>query len=80
MSKVMIEMEDEQVDAIVIQELKIALAGFEQGIEERSNGEGLAFFDHDPIKDVDYLLDYVRAFKTALEYYGVPSEDFNSEV
>jgi bifunctional DNA-binding transcriptional regulator/antitoxin component of YhaV-PrlF toxin-antitoxin module len=70
MSKVMIEMEDEQIDAIVIQELKNAIESFEQSIEERSNGEGLAFFDNDPIKDIDFLLDHVRAFTTVLEYYG----------
>jgi len=80
MSKVVIEMVDEQVDAIVIQELKNAIAGFEQSIEERSNGEGLSFFDSDPVKDVNYLVEHVRAFTTVLEYYGVPNEDFDPEV
>lgn len=80
MQKVMIELEDEQVDAIVIQELKNAIESFEQSIEERSNGESLAFFDSDPIKDVNYLVEHVRAFTTVLEYYGVPGEDFNRKV
>jgi len=80
MQKVMIELEDEQVDAIVIQELKNAIASFEQSIEERSNGEGLAWYDSDPVKDVNYLVDQVRAFMTVLEYYGVPGEDFNRKV
>lgn len=80
MQKVMIELEDEQVDAIVIQELKNAIALFEQSIEERSNGEGLAWYDNDPIKDVNYLVEKVRAFTTVLEYFGVSGEDFNSEV
>lgn len=80
MQKVMIELEDEQVDAIVIQELKNAIASFEQSIEERSNGEGLAWYDNDPIKDVNYLVEKVRAFTTVLEYFGVSGEDFNSEV
>lgn len=80
MQKVVIELEDEQVDAIVIQELKNAIALFEQSIEERSNGEGLAWYDNDPIKDVNYLVEKVRAFTTVLEYFGVSGEDFNSEV
>ena len=80
MQKVMIELEDEQVDAIVIQELKNAIASFEQSIEERSNGEGLAWYDTDPVKDVNYLVEQVRAFTTVLEYFGVSSEDFNSKV
>lgn len=80
MQKVMIELEDEQVDAIVIQELKNAIALFEQSIEERSNGEGLAWYDNDPIKDVNYLVEHVRAFTTVLEYFGVSGEDFNSKV
>ena len=80
MQKVMIELEDEQVDAIVIQELKNAIASCEQSIEERSNGEGLAWYDSDPVKDVNYLVDQVRAFMTVLEYYGVSGEDFNRKV
>lgn len=80
MQKVMIELEDEQVDAIVIQELKNAIVSFEQSIEERSNGEGLAWYDNDPIKDVNYLVEQVRAFTTVLEYFGVPGEDFNRKV
>ena len=80
MQKVMVELEDEQVDAIVIQELKNAIASFEQSIEERSNGEGLAWYDSDPVKDVNYLVDHVRAFTTVLEYYGVSGEDFNRKV
>ena len=80
MQKVMIELEDEQVDAIVIQELKNAIASFEQSIEERSNGEGLAWHDSDPVKDVNYLVEQVRAFTTVLEYFGVSGEDFNRKV
>jgi hypothetical protein len=70
MNKIMIEMEDEQVDAIVVQELKNALDGFERSIEERSNGEGLAFFDHDPAVDVMYIQKYIDAFRLAVDYYG----------
>ena len=80
MPKVMIEMEHEQVDAIIIQELKSGLEGFEHDVELRANGEGMAIFDSDPIKDVEYILEHIRAFQTVLEYYGVPGEDFDPEV
>lgn len=72
--KVMVEMEDEQVDSIIVQELKYDLETFERDLEDRANGEGMAVFDSDPIKDVEYILEHIRAFRTVLEYYGVNSE------
>jgi hypothetical protein len=80
MTKVMLEMEPEQVDAIIVQELKSELERFEHDVELRANGEGMAIFDNDPMKDVEYILEHIRALKTVLEYYGVPGEDFDPEV
>lgn len=70
MSKITFELEDEQVDAIVIQELKSAIAGYEENLEERSNGTGLMIFDSDPVKDVIYIQEYISAFKLVLDWYG----------
>lgn len=70
MSKITFELEDEQVDAIVIQELKSAIAGYEENLEERSNGTGLMIFDNDPVKDVAYIQEYISAFKLVLDWYG----------
>lgn len=70
MSKVTFEMEDEQVDAIIIDELKSAIDSFEKDLEFRSEGLGLAIFDNDPVKDVSYIQEYISAFKLVLDYYG----------
>ena len=80
MRKVMIEMEHEQVDAIIVQELKSEIEAFESSVEARAEGGGMAIFDSDPLKDVEYILEHIRAFKTVLKYYGVPGEDFDPEV
>lgn len=70
MSMVTIQLEDEQVDSIVVQELRKALEMAERDLEARSDGEGLAFFDHDPIKDVLYIQEMITSFTNVLEYYG----------
>ena len=70
MSKITFEMEDEQVDAIIIHELKSAIDSFEKDLEFRSEGLGLAIFDNDPVKDVSYIQEYISAFKLVLDYYG----------
>ena len=73
MAKITFELEDEQVDAIVIKELKWAINTFENDLEERSEGRGLAIFDNDPIKDVAYIQEYISAFKLVLDWYGDPN-------
>ena len=70
MSKITFELEDEQVDAIVIQELKWAIDSFEKDLEIRSEGRPLAIFDNDPVKDVTYIQEYISAFKLVLDWYG----------
>jgi hypothetical protein len=68
--KVTFEMEDEQVDAIIVQQLKQSIEGLEQSLEERSNGDGICVFDSDPVKDIQYISEYISAFKLALDWYG----------
>jgi len=70
MAKVTFELEDEQVDAIIIQELKGAINRLEEDLEMRSDGRGLAVFDNDPVKDVIYIQEYISAFKLVLDWYG----------
>lgn len=69
MNRITVEMEDDQIDSIVSQELKRQIEYFEGSFEERSNGEGIAMYDSNPVKDVVYIQDYLSAFKTVLEYY-----------
>ena len=66
-----IEIEPEQVDAIIVNELKWAIANFEEDILSYETGKGhISVFDTDPIKDVQMLSEHVAAFKKVLEYYG----------
>ena len=67
--KITFEMEDEQVDSIIVQELRRIIDSFENDLEVRSEGNGLAIFDNDPVKDVLYIQEYIAAFKLILEYY-----------
>ena len=67
--KITFEMEEEQVDAILIQELKRSIEMFESDLDNRSNGTGPGIFDNDPVKDVLYIQEYIAAFKLILEYY-----------
>ena len=70
MSKMMIEMEEEQVDAIMIGELKWHIETFRKDLERREKGGGLSIFDNDPKADVVYLNEYIEAFGLVLDYYG----------
>lgn len=70
MSKIMIQMEDEQIDAIVVQEIKNCIEGFKRDLELRPDGKGLAIFDNDPVKDVLYIQEHISAFKLVVKYYG----------
>jgi phosphoserine aminotransferase len=68
--KVTFEMEDEQVDAILVSQLKQTIEGLEESLEQRANGVGISIFDSDPIEDIQYLNQYISAFKLALDWYG----------
>ena len=70
MSKVMVEMEEEQIDAIVLSELSWHFKQFKSDLEIRERGEGMSIFDSDPVKDVLYIQEYITAFKLVLDYYG----------
>ena len=70
MNKIMIEMVDEQIDAIVVQEIKNCIKGFERDLELRTDGKGLAIFDNDPVVDVMYIQKYIDAFRLVVDYYG----------
>ena len=68
--KVTFEMVDEQVDAIMLQELKQTIETFEDDLYDRENGDGLCIFDTDPIKDIQIINEHLSAFKLIYDYYG----------
>lgn len=68
--KVVFEMEPEQVDKIIVMELKQHIEWFIKDLERRGSGVGMSIFDQDPVKDVEYIEEYIKAFTTVVEYYG----------
>jgi len=65
-----IEMEPEQVNAIIIQELNQTIDGFKRDLALRNIGEGMAIFDCDLEKDVQCIQEYISALQRVVKYYG----------
>jgi len=66
-----IELIDEQVDAIVIQELKSMYDGLANNIESRINGNGGVYMDHDKHKDIAIMRGLAYSISSVLDYMGV---------
>jgi len=60
----------EQVDYIIVSELKKQVDGLNQSLERRKAGNGIAVFEHDTDKDVAMIRDRIRSFEQVLDYYG----------
>jgi hypothetical protein len=60
----------EQVDFIIISELKKQVDDLNRDLERRVAGHGIAIFEHDVDKDVTMIRDRVRSFEQVLEYFG----------
>ena len=60
----------EQVDFIIISELKKQVDDLNRDLERRVAGQGIAIFEHDVDKDVVMIRDRVRSFEQVLEYFG----------
>ena len=66
-----IQLVDEQVDDIVIQELKNMYDGLADNIEKRIDGTGYVYMDHDKNKDITIMRDLMRSVSMVLDYMGV---------
>ena len=60
----------EQVDFIIVSELKKQVDDLNQSLERRKAGNGIAVFEHDTDKDVAMIRDRIRSFEQVLDYYG----------
>ena len=60
----------EQVDFIIVSELKKQVDDLNQSLERREAGHGIAIFEHDADKDVAMIRDRIRSFEQVLEYFG----------
>jgi hypothetical protein len=75
MSKVMVEMQEEQIDAIVLGELSWHFKQFKSDLELRERGEGMSIFDNNPKADAIYIKEYIEAFGLVLDYFGGSLQD-----
>ena len=67
-----IELEDEQIDAIVIGELRSNIDSLERNLESTQDAgdDYLGVFDNDPKKDADIMVQHIEALKMIVKYYG----------
>lgn len=71
MSKFVIEMEPEQVDAVVLHGLREELEALEKDFEGRiENDHQLGIFSNDRLEDITYIQSHIDAFQKVLRYYG----------
>jgi hypothetical protein len=61
----------EQVDYIIVSELRKQIDDLNRNLEQREAGHCTAIFEHDIDKDVALICDRVRSFEQVLEYYGI---------
>ena len=75
---VTIELEQEQVDAIVVKELVNVIDSFERDLRDAQDaGEDyLGIFDNDPNEDANQIVQYIEALQLIIKYYGGSSTIF----
>ena len=66
-----IELVDEQVDAIVVAELKSMYDGLYNNLQSRMDGTGYVYMDHDKDKDIAIMRELMRSVSMVLDYMGV---------
>ena len=62
---------DEQVEAIVVAELKSMYDGLYNNLQSRLNDEGFIYMDHEKYKDIAIMRDLMRSVSMVLDYMGV---------
>ena len=61
----------DQVDHIVINELRWSLDNMKADLQQRREGHGMAIFHTDLEQDVKAIEEHVRAFELVLNWFGV---------
>jgi hypothetical protein len=62
---------DEQVEAIIVDELKSMYDGLYNNLQSRLNDEGFIYMDHEKYKDIALMRDMMRSVSMVLDYMGV---------
>lgn len=66
-----IEVEWEQVDAIIRKELRVILNDMEEALERLDADKSrIVIFDHDKAKERAMIKEHIQAFRTTLAYWG----------
>lgn len=66
-----IELSDGAVNDIIGESLADTLSYLLESINHRQNGGSLAYYDNDPVKDVEYIQEKVNAVREVLDLYGI---------
>ena len=69
---VTIQLEEEQIDAIVLKELRSSIDSFERDLQDAQDaGEDyLGVFDNDPSEDANQIVQHIEALQMIIKYYG----------
>jgi len=65
-----IQLESEQITAIVGSDLMEALDGLKADLERREEGTGGVIFDHNVYRDIAIMRDRIRCYSLVLSDYG----------
>lgn len=72
-----VDLEPEQVDSIIIQEMRYHIDSLERDYQTASSGgDYLGVFDNDPIQDALMISEHIEAFEKVLRYYTAESTIF----
>lgn len=69
-----IKLTEDQIDEVLITELKQRVECFELDYARRKNGDIYAIFEHDLNEDLKIIKKHIKACKRLLKYYGVGEE------
>ena len=68
--KITVELDWDTIDKVTTCSMKSLVESFEDDLEKRKAGTGMAIFHKDKRKDIAEINRHIDAFKTVLKYYG----------
>ena len=68
--KITVELDWDTIDKVTTCSMKSLIESFEDDLEKRKAGTGMAIFHKDKRKDIAEINRHIDAFKTVLKYYG----------
>ena len=68
--KITVELDWDTIDKVTTCSMKSLVESFEDDLEKRKAGTGMAIFHKDKRKDIAEINRHIDAFETVLKYYG----------